>query len=71
MAIDLASFWGKNVRVKTDDDQVFEGLVQAYESVEDSDTGIDSIDIVHTKQFPHNILGLDRNEIVNIEEVDA
>lgn len=65
--MDLSKFLGQNVVVKTTDGQKFEGVASVYESVEDSDDGVPSLDIYHTKQFPNNPLTLTESEIISIE----
>lgn len=65
--MDLSKFLGQSVVVKTTDGQKFEGVAAVYESPEDSDDGIPSIDIYHTRQFPSNPLTLTESEIISIE----
>lgn len=64
------SYFGKHVEVKTDDGQVFKGFVCSCESIEDSDDGVASIDVEHTKQFPYNFVSLRTDEVVSIKVID-
>jgi len=68
MKNNLRSFFGKHVEVTVDDGTVFKGFVQSVESVADSDDGVASIDVVHTKQFPFDILTIRDDEIIEIKE---
>ena len=68
MKNNLLSFQGKHVEVKVDDGEIFKGFVQSVESIADSDDGVASVDVVHTKQFPYDILTLRDDEIIDIKE---
>lgn len=67
---DVYIYSGKHVEVVTDDKQVFTGFVQSTESIADSDDGIASIDIIHTKQSPYGIMNLRTDEIISIKVTD-
>lgn len=70
MINDVKTYFRKTVEVTDIDDNVYTGYVVSTESIADSDDGIASIDIVHTRQFPNDTLTLRTDEIKNIKLTD-
>lgn len=52
----LYNYLDQYLKVTIKDGEIFTGFCAGYESIEDSDDGIDSITLIHTKQFGDSLL---------------
>lgn len=69
MTRDIVSFYGKDVKIITLDNEVFVGHVTSYETKIDSPDGIANIDVDDTKQIPFGSITFSDTEIKSIEEL--
>ncbi|CAG9620874.1 hypothetical protein [Sutcliffiella rhizosphaerae] len=67
----LWQYVGKNVRIVYKDGDILEGFVRDYDDGEDTEDGIDSLDIVNKESKEGSyILGVKETEIKTIQEID-
>lgn len=70
MTIDIDKYYGNFVKLIDIDNQVFLGFVQSVDEADDEEDGIACINLIHTKQFPNDVVDFKVNEIKSIKIID-